>query len=183
MATEVSQLLDYVNAARENRTKAANYILAHPEYFDEIIEICFSEDTKNSHKAAWILEFVAHEKPFWFATKINFMLDKMGVLKSDSAIRPLAKIMQLLIKLHCQNEATPIHFTPKELEQTIEINFDWLISDVKVATKAYAIRTLYILGKEFDWVHLELKAIITKDYAQHSAAYQAVAREVLKKMK
>ncbi len=183
MNSNISSLLDYVTAARENRLKAAHFVLEPPEVFSDLISICFSSDKLNSHKAAWILEFVAHQQPEWFAPHIDTILHKMNLLKNDSAIRPLAKIMQILLKIHYKNELTEIHFTPKELQQTIEIHFDWLISDVKVATKAYAIRTLYLLGQEFDWIHPELQAIITKDYPNHSAAYQAVSREVLKKIK
>lgn len=62
--------------------------------------------------------------------------------------------------------------------------FDWLIDvNKKVATKAYAIRALYELGKKYDWIYPELKRIITDDYPKHSAAYKAVTREILKKIK
>jgi hypothetical protein len=63
------------------------------------------------------------------------------------------------------------------------MNFYWLINDSKVANKAYTIRTLYLLGKHFDWIHPELKIISEKEYISHSNAYKALAREVFKKLK
>jgi hypothetical protein len=76
-----------------------------------------------------------------------------------------------------------IQLTENQLQQITECCFDWLISDVKVASKCYAIRTLQLLGNHFDWIHPELKIILEKDYTYHSAAYKAVGREILKKIK
>ena len=61
--------------------------------------------------------------------------------------------------------------------------FDWLMTDVKVASKCYAIRALHFLGNHFDWIHPELKIILEKDCRNHSSAYKAVGREILKKIK
>jgi hypothetical protein len=72
--------------------------------------------------------------------------------------------------------------TTKQEQQITESCFDWLISENrKVATKA-SIRALYELGKKYDWLS-ELQRILTDDYHKHSAAYKAVAREILKKIK
>ena len=68
-------------------------------------------------------------------------------------------------------------------QKIIESCFDWLIlENVKVATKAYSIRALFELGKKNEWVYLELKRILSEDYTKYSAAYKAVAREILKKL-
>ena len=76
-----------------------------------------------------------------------------------------------------------ILLSENQLQQITETCFDWLIKDTKVASKCYAIRALHLLGKHFDWVHPELKIILEKDYINHSAAYKAVGREILKKIK
>lgn len=69
-------------------------------------------------------------------------------------------------------------------QQITESCFDWLINENgKVATKAYAIRSLFELGKKYDWIHPELKRILSDDYPKHSPAYKAVAREIFKKIK
>ncbi|WP_232226276.1 hypothetical protein [Flavobacterium sp. ACAM 123] len=65
----------------------------------------------------------------------------------------------------------------------MESCFEWLIDEVlKVATKVYAVRTLFELGKKNNWIYPELKRILSDDYYKHSAAYKAVAREILKKI-
>lgn len=44
-------------------------------------------------------------------------------------------------------------------------------------------RSLQLLGKEYDWIHPELETILTKDFSAHTAAYKAVSKDILKKIK
>lgn len=183
MSTELQQKLDYVNAYRENRLKVAQDVLENKKYFEELVQICFSPENKNNHKACWILEFVSYEELIWLQPHVDFFCSNLKVLKDESSLRPIAKVVQLLVKSHYKKGENSIIFSEENLQDCIEASFDWLITDAKVATKAYSIRTLYILGNHYDWIHPELKVIIDKDFGDHSAAYKAVAKEVLKKMK
>ena len=89
----------------------------------------------------------------------------------------------LLAQAHVNKNDETISLSENNLKKITEACFDWLITDNKVAAKAYSIRTLFALKNHFDWIQPELKQILEQDYKKHSAAYQAVAREVLKKMK
>lgn len=182
MPSELQLRLDYVTAYRENRLKNAQEILANKDYFDELVRICFSPSDKNNHKACWILEFVCYEKLIWLEPHLDFFFENLKHLQDESSIRPIAKVVQLLIKSHYKKDENSLFLSKENIQNCIEASFDWLINDVKVATKAYSIRTLYILGNYYDWIHPELQIILDKDYAAHSAAYKAVAREVLKKI-
>ncbi|MHC0443366.1 hypothetical protein [Flavobacterium sp. 3-210] len=183
MLSELQKKLHYVNAYRENRLKTAQDVLENPSLFSELVLICFSPENKNNHKACWILEFVSYEELLWLQPHLDFFCSNLKILKDESAIRPMAKVMQLLVKSHFKKGENSIKLSEENLQDCIEASFDWLITNVKVATKAYSIRTLFILGNYYDWIHPELKVIIEKDYADHSAAYKAVAKEVLKKIK
>ena len=112
----------------------------------------------------------------------DFFCSNIKHLKDISAIRPAAKIWQLLVVSHYKKQEGII-LPEKNLEEILESSFDWLINNTKVASKAYSMRTLYILGKHYDWIYPELKTILNKDFPNHSAAYKAVAKEVLKKIK
>jgi hypothetical protein len=182
MSSELQSKLDYVSAYRENRLKAAKDVLENQSLFKELIQICCSPLDKNNHKACWILEFVSYEELIWLQPHLDFFCSNLKVLKDESSIRPIAKVVQLLVKSHYKKNENSIFLSPENLQDCIEVSFDWLINDVKVATKAYSIRTLYVLGNHYDWIHPELQIILNKDYANHSAAYKAVAREVLKKI-
>jgi hypothetical protein len=181
MATEFQKNLDYVTGHRANRQKYADEVLNNLELFSELIQLCFQISNKNSSKACWILEFVCYQKLEWLTAHLDFFCSQIKNLKDESAIRPAAKICQLLVFSHYKEKKVVL--SEKHLEEITESSFDWLINDTKVASKAYSMRTLYFLGHHYDWIHPELKIIITKDFPNHSAAYKAVAKEVLKKIK
>lgn len=183
MSSELLQKLEFVNGNRINRQETAQFIIENPTYFKQLMTICFTTSNPDSYKACWILEFVAYEKLEWFADHLDYYCQNLKFITNESSIRPFAKISQLLLKSHYNKSELNIVFTEIQLQNCIEVNFDWLIKDSKVATKAYAMRNLYLLGKQYDWIHPDLKEILNKDYNMHSAAYKAVAREVLKKIK
>ena len=179
--TDFQKKLDYVTAYRASRQKFADEVLANRSLLPELIWLCFQTSNKNHPKACWILEFVCYQRLEWITAHLDFFCPNIKNLKDESAIRPIAKICQLLILSHFKKRE--IQLSEKHLEEITESNFDWLINDTKVASKAYSMRTLYLLGQHYDWIHPELKTIITKDFPNHSAAYKAVAKEVLKKIK
>lgn len=182
MPSELQRKLDYVNACRESRMKVSQEILENRRFFDELISICFDPSHKNNHRACWILEFISYEELLWLQPHLDLFFENIKILKDESSIRPIAKVAQLLVKSHYRKAENCIFLSEENLQNCIEISFDWLINDVKVATKAYSIRTLYILGNHYDWIHPELQIILNKEYQNHSAAYKAVAKEVLKKL-
>lgn len=183
MSSALQLKLSYVTAYRENRLKVAQDVLENKLFFEELVAVSFSPSDKNHHKACWILEFVSYEELNWLQPHLDFFCSNLKILKDESAIRPIAKVVQLLIKSHYKKTENSVLLSEANLQDCIETSFDWLINDTKVATKAYSIRTLYVLGNHYDWIHPELQIILNKDYADHSAAYKAVAKEVLKKIK
>lgn len=183
MSSELQQKLEYVNCHRLSRLETAQFIIQNPTYFKELIVICCTTTNPNSYKACWVLEFVAYEKLEWFTEYLDYFCQNIKFITNESSIRPIAKVIQTLLKSHYNKSETGIVFSETQLQNCIEISFDWLITDTKVATKAYSIRTLYLLGYHYNWIHPDLKQIITKEYHNHSAAYKAVAREILKKIK
>ena len=53
-----------------------------------------------------------------------------------------------------------------------------MITDQKVAVKAYTMTTLFYLGTEVDWVHPELERLMQEGYADGSAAFKARCRHI-----
>jgi hypothetical protein len=181
MHTKFYEKLNYVSGFRENRQILADEVLLNPSLLIELVPLCFQISDTNSHKACWILELFCYEKLEELSPYLDFFCSNIKNLTADSAIRPLAKVCQLLTISHFKKKE--IQLTEPQLHQITETCFDWLITDTKVASKCYAIRTLYLLGNQFDWIHQELKIILEKDYTNHSAAYKAVSKEILKKIK
>jgi hypothetical protein len=181
MPAEFEKKLDSVTGYKANRLKFASELLENSELFPELVHLCFLTSNKNAAKACWILELICYEKIEWLQEYLDFFCSNIKNTTDKSAIRALSKICLLLTLSHFKKKE--IKLTENQLQQITETCFDWLMTDTKVASKCYAIRTLHILGNHFDWIHPELKVILEKDFTSHSAAYKAVVREILKKIK
>lgn len=171
-----------VNSYRDIREKFATHILSNPDLFQPLLEISFDADNKASVRASWVLEFVLREELDWIVPHLDFFIDTISKVHFDSAVRPISKICEFLAKSYTSKKETKIkkHLTKKHIKKIIEVGFDWLISDQKVAVKAYTMETLFLFGKEFDWVHDELKLVLQQEISNGSPAYKARAKKILK---
>jgi hypothetical protein len=184
----VSILQNNINnssAHRESREQNAEYILKNFELFPDFIEMAFNTKDKNNYKSCWILELVLEQKIALVLPYLDTFCHSLKKYSNPSAIRSISKICMFLSKYHIQKQnVNEMILSEKLMQIIIEKCFDWIIDEhEKVASKVYAIRTLFELGKTQKWIYPELKQILTDDYNKHSAAYKAVAREILKKIK
>ncbi len=180
MKTLLINKLEYVSGYRKNRQEVANEVRQDKDLYTSLIAICFESDYKIAHKACWILELVSYQKIEWIVPHLDFFCTHLKTLKNDSSIRSIAKVCQLLVMAAEKNQ---LQLSQENKELLIANCFDWLIQDIKVASKCYAIRTLGILSKENHWIKKELAAIIEKDFYGQSAAYKAVSKAILKVLK
>ncbi|WP_395058992.1 hypothetical protein [Flavobacterium sp.] len=175
MNLELLQRIENSSAHRKSREDNAQYILNNPELFSELLKLAFNTSNKNHYKSCWILELVLEEKIHLLNPFLDVYCNKISKYTNESALRSISKICMFLAKY--------MILTKEQEQKIIESSFDWLIlENVKVATKAYSIRALFQLGRNNKWVYLELKRILSEDYTKYSAAYKAVAREILKKL-
>lgn len=181
MKSELYLLLENCTIARKERDKMRNLVIRKPEFIAELCSIAFYLEEDIHIKAYWILELVSEKKLKLLVPYIEDFCDAIPKLTDDSAKRTASHIIYYLAKSN--HRANGINLTQFQETQIIEMCFDWLIRDEKVATKVYAIKALFVLGKKYDWIHPELKNIIQQNYANHSAAYQAATRIILKKLK
>ena len=173
------------NAHHSSRDENTQYILNHIDLFPEFIDMSFDCHDKNNFKACWILELVLEEKLELLFPYLNRFCENLKNYTNHSAIRSISKICMFLAKYHIKNlKSNEIILSEKQIQLIVEKCFDWIIDEnEKVASKAYAIRTLFEFGKIQDWIYPELKRILSDDYIKHSYAYKAVAKEILKKIK
>jgi hypothetical protein len=180
MKTELVSKIDQSTAHRKSREQVSNFIIRNIDILDEFVEIAFDTSHKNHVKAFWSLELVCQKKLKLFVPYLDLFCEVLPKLKDDSAIRPATKICLFLSKSNHRKNG--ISLTQEQEHLLIEALLDRLIQNEKVAAKVYAMRALFMLGKKYNWVHDELKIIIEQDYANHSAAYQAATRNLLKKL-
>ncbi|WP_299229436.1 adenylosuccinate lyase [uncultured Psychroserpens sp.] len=177
--------LNYVNHSREKRLYYANLVISQPELISELLDILFMIDDKISCRAAWVFEFMCGEKLEAIIPHLSRFTESIHKVHLDSAVRPVAKVCEHLIKAYYSKHDHIIKtaLRHEHLEKIIEACFDWMINDEKIAPKAYAMNALFLLGKDHDWIHPELAMILERDYHMQSSGFKARARHILKKIK
>lgn len=184
-SNQLYNYLSHVNSSRESRTTSANMVLNNMILLPKLIDILLMVDDEVSCKAAWVLEFVCDENLDAIIPYLDEFTENISKVHLDSAVRPIAKICEFIAKDYYLEEDNSIKkaLTPIYQERIIEACFDWMITDQKVAVKAYAMNTLFLLGQDYDWVHPELALILERDFYSESAGFKARARHLLRKLK
>jgi len=171
----ILQLNNIENAKRVNRLRVSNMVLENKPLFKHLVELVFEVDNKLSIKAAWILEYVCAEKLEWLVPHLSYFCSNLKYVKFDSSIRPVSKICNFLAIAYNSKKSslTKESLINIHINEIIETGFDWMITDQKVAVKAYTMNALFLFGKNIDWVHDELKLIIQQNIPSGSPAYKA----------
>ncbi|WNH07846.1 adenylosuccinate lyase [Thalassobellus suaedae] len=160
-------------------------MMNNPDLIPKLLDILFRVDDKTSPRAAWVFEFMCSNNINTIIPHLDVFTEQIHKVHLDSAVRPVAKICELITKSYTSKQDNQIKkaLTATHKERIIEVCFDYMINDKKVAPKAYSMTTLYILGKEYDWIHPELVLILEQDFALQSAAFKARAKQILYKIK
>ena len=176
--------LNYVNHSREKRLHYANLVINNPDLVTPLLDILFNVDDKISCRAAWVFEFMCGEKLEAIIPHLDTFTQNLSKVHLDSAVRPVAKVCEYLIKAYYSKHDNSIKtaLTEAHKEKITEACFDWMINDEKIAPKAYSMNSLFLLGKEYDWIHPELAIILERDFQMQSSGFKARARHILKKI-
>ncbi|MBT8269390.1 MAG: adenylosuccinate lyase [Flavobacteriaceae bacterium] len=184
-ATDLNKELKFVNHSRENRVYYARTVIKNPELLPFVLQKLFEVNDKKSCKAAWLLEFVAREDLDAILPELDTFTSNMHKVHYDSAVRPVAKICENLAIAYFSKEdnLTKSMLKSHHRERIIELCFDYLITDQKIAPQAYSMTVLYLFGKIYDWIHPELIQILERNYASGSVGYQNRAAKLLDRLK
>lgn len=162
-------------ANRHSRDELCETALSSVEALKELFLFAFDIGNKNHFKACWSLELVLEKDITLLLPHLDTFISKVKLYQHDSALRSISKICLFVSK------SKKIRLNDDQEQVLVEACLDWLIQEEKVATKAYTIRALYNFSKNKPWLKEELYLILEQGYSSHSAAYKAVAKEVLKK--
>lgn len=163
-------------AHRKSRDDNKDFVFENPEFLPDLINIAFTINDKNHHKACWILELICEEKMDLFLPFLDKFCETLPQYKNDSAIRSISKICLFL------SNSKKYSLTEIQEEKIIENCLDWLIESNKAANAAYTMRTLYNLGKKNNWVNEELKVLLQRDCSLQTPAYKSAVKDILKKL-
>ena len=170
------------NAKRENRDFVANIVFQNQGLHEDLVKTVFFIDNKISVRAAWVLEWICtHYGLNFIIPSLDYFTEHIKKLQYDSSIRPCAKICEHISIAYSSKEENLIKKTLTEThkKRIIEAGFDWLITSQKIAVRAYTMTTLYLLGKEKEWVHPELEHLIQTKIIHESKGCKARGKKVL----
>lgn len=167
-------------AHRPIRDYLSGLVLADKSLLAELLSMAFDIKDKNHHKACWVLELVFEARIEWLSDYLDTFCNTLAAYDNESSLRSISKVCLFAVT---HNQKRPGFLNGKHLEQITESCFDWLINpETKVATKAYAMRALYLIGKKEDWIYPELARILSEDAAKHSPAYMGAAKDILRRI-
>jgi len=176
MNTEFYQALENGTAHRISRDATRDLVLAHPEYLADLFAIACNPKDKNHYKALWVVELLSVKKPELLVPFIDQFCVALPQYTIERAIRPSAKICFQLV------HSKKVTLTETQEERLIETFLDWLVNNVKVAPAAFALRSLYLLGLKHEWVHDELRLLLSKTIEDPTPGYKVVVKELLKRL-
>ncbi len=178
----ILELNSFKTAERAHRDKSAKFVLEHQETFPFLVELVFEGQKRINIKAAWVFELVCFENIDLISPYLDYFTQNLTKIKNESALRPIAKVCSFIANAYYGKSDNEIYnkLTKKGIQLMIENNFDWLIEEHKVASKVFAMDTLFLFGRETNWVHKELIMILEKNIANESAGYQSHAKKILK---
>lgn len=171
-------------AHRLSRDFNSNFVIENSELLPDLMEILFDTKDKNHHKACWISELIFEKHIDWLSSYLDIFCQTLSCYSNESALRSLSKICLFSANYHIKKlKYNEIFLTESHLDLMTEACFDWLITDKKIATKAYAMRALFQFGKLQDWIYPELQVILEQQYPYGSAGFQFACKEILGKIK
>lgn len=178
----ISVLNNVDNAKRDNRKKASDIVLNNPDLFKYLVSLTFKVDDKISIRAAWVLEWICtHYSIENILPHLDEFTQNISTIHFDSVVRPCAKICEHLAVAYTSKQENVVKefLTKQHIENIVETGVDWLITEQKIAVKAYTMQTLYLFGLEIDWIHPELEHIIKTKVIYQSKGTEARGRKIL----
>jgi hypothetical protein len=179
-----AQINSMRNAKRIYRDSVANFVIENLETFPFLVELTFGDQKEIAIKSSWVLELVCLQNIDLLTPYIDYFTENIDKPSNESILRPLAKICFLIAKAYYSKTDHQIRsgLTEQHKNKIVEVTFDWLINDHKVANQVFAMDTLFLFGKEFDWIPNELKLVLEKQIQCGSPGYQVRAKRILKKL-
>lgn len=184
-----NDLKERLNAGRLNKEQIDVLVSAlkeHPELTKPLLEEVFAQDAqKTSFNASWVFDHLMRKRLDLLLPHLDFFLKGTAVLQTESCRRPLAHVIELLCEAHFKSKLPQYTktITVERQEKMVHICFDWLIGGHKVATKVFAMTSLFYLGESHQWIRPELRSIIEQLMPMGTAAFKNRGGKILAQLK
>lgn len=181
---ELTQILDAGRISMAKRDELVEAIIKSPrsiELTGHLLHLVFEEDKTDLWQSSWVFDNVMRKKLSLLFPHIDAFCTSLSSLKSESVIRPMAHTCELLILKYFKKKDPSVinSLKTKHLEEIAEACFDWLIGQHKVASKVFAMTSLFYLGEKLEWIRPELKLVIEQQIAEGTAGFKSRGSKTL----
>lgn len=181
------QLHSRLNSGRLSKTKITilvEELIEHPELVGALINEIHIEDKAGTFNASWVFDHLMRKKLVYLLPFIEEFTSRLDNLTSESCIRPIAHVCEMLCESYfVNNDSVFINSMKKNhLEFMVNTCFDWLIGEHKMAAKVFSMTSLLYLGQKFEWIHPELKMVLESTVPNGSAGYKNRGEKTLDKL-
>lgn len=104
-SSELFEKINYKKAYRKNRLGAANWVLANPSTFEELLKYCFGEDQELATKATWALEFIARDRLEMLYPHLDLFIKNLPKTQGHGVLRSVSLICELLCIQHYKKKS------------------------------------------------------------------------------
>lgn len=156
-----------------------------PELVNTLLKAIWMEDKGGTFTASWVFDYLMRKDLDLLLPYITEFTDGLEKLKSESCIRPVAHVCELLVleSYKKKNSDYIEALDTNALTKIVAACFDWLMGSKKVASKVFAMTCLLHLGKQFKWIHPELKSILEHTIPYGTVGYKNRAQKTLMALK
>ena len=162
-------------ASVADREKAAAYIEAAPERFQELFDLaCSPKDSRAHVVAAWVLEKYSLHRLEVLENQLDAFLVGVAVQKHESKRRPMMK----LLYHYCKKQDRRAQLIKKQIDGIIAACFDYMLEAEKAAALAFSMKTLHFFRHHEDWIEEELQAYIAQRLPNSSEGFRSVVRQI-----
>ena len=177
-----------LNAKRIHKPQVAylvSEILAYPNLVEPLLAEVYEQDKAGLFNASWVLDHVLRKEPDLILLVIDPFIAVLGQIRSESCIRPMAHVCQMIAEHYFKKKNTAFReqITTAQLAVIVTVCFDWLIGNHKVATKVFAMTSLFYLGEAFPWVRPELVSYLEQNIGSNTAGFQNRGGKLLLQLK
>ena len=184
-ASELHSMLTSGRLSKEKIMLLVAELHTTPELVKTLLDVIWLEDKEGTFNASWVFDHLLRKKLDYILPFINQFTNGLEHLNSESCIRPMAHVCELLV-LARYKKKDPIYakaLSQEDLERIVSVCFDWLIGQHKVAAKVFAMTSLFYLGTEFKWIHPELEPILENSIHSGTVGYKNRAQKTLLALK
>ncbi|GGG47385.1 hypothetical protein GCM10011414_16350 [Croceivirga lutea] len=182
---EFSKHLSQGRIFMNERDRLVTVVLNNPNLTCHLLDLVLAEDKTEYWHCSWVFDNVMRKNLILLLPCLDTFSNNLKSLTSESVLRPMAHICELLTLGYFKHKNPELraHLTNNHLEKITESCFDWLIGNHKVATKVFAMTSLFYLGEKYDWIRPELKSVLEQQIHDGSAGFKSRGSKTLEKLK